>query len=290
MPQPECEVSKSELTPGKARVRSQQIRTDPRQGRPQARPDSPNLPIPPPRIRRKGGDALISRSSLAVSNLAGTVLSVNVGTPREFEYHGRPARSAIWKTPVSGRISARGVNLAGDDQADRGAHGGPDKAVYAYAMEDVRWWEKEIGRPLERGAFGENLTTEGIDVNEALVGQRWTIGTTLLEVSEPRIPCWRLGVRMNDESFVRRFTEAMRPGAYLRILEEGDVGAGDEIRTVERPSTDLTIRDVFRIYTRDRSEAARLLEVPVMSDAWKRWASRQVEKAGHAPPKSAGEN
>src|SRR5262245_59610897 len=123
----------------------------------------------------------------------GRVLSVSVGPVREFEYNGRPAKSGIWKSPVAGRIAVRGVNLAGDDQADRKAHGGPDKVVYAYAVEDARWWEKEIGRPFPYGEFGENLTTEGFDVNEARVGERWQIGTTVLEVSEPRIPCWRLG-------------------------------------------------------------------------------------------------
>lgn len=209
---------------------------------------------------------------------AGKVLSVNVGAPREFEYGGRVARSAIWKTPVAGRVAARGVNLAGDDQADRGAHGGPDKAVYAYAIEDARWWERQTGRPFAHGEFGENLTTEGIEVNDALVGERWSVGTTILEVSEPRIPCWRLGVRMNDARFPRLFTEARRPGPYLRIVAEGDLGAGDEIRVVERPGTNLTIRDVFRIYTRDRQEVGRLLEVPQMSDAWKRWASDFLQK------------
>jgi MOSC domain-containing protein YiiM len=131
----------------------------------------------------------------------GKVLSVNVGTVREFAYGGRPAKSAIWKSPADGRIAARGVNLAGDDQADRKAHGGPDKAVYAYAVEDARWWKQEIGRSLAYGEFGENLTTEGIEVNDALVGERWEIGTVVLEVCEPRIPCWRLGVRMNDKMF-----------------------------------------------------------------------------------------
>jgi MOSC domain-containing protein YiiM len=99
----------------------------------------------------------------------GQVLSVNVGTVREFEYNGRPAKSAIWKSPAVGRIAARGVNLDGDDQADRKAHGGPDKAVYAYAVEDLRWWEPEVGRRLAYGEFGENLTTEGIAVNTALI-------------------------------------------------------------------------------------------------------------------------
>ena len=220
--------------------------------------------------------------------LAGKVLSVNVGKAREFEYNGRLARSAIWKSPVAGRIAARGVNLAGDDQADRKAHGGPDKALYAYAVEDARWWEQEIGRALAYGEFGENLTTEGIDVNDALVGERWQIGTVVLEVSEPRIPCWRLGVRMNDKMFPRRFTEAMRPGAYLRIAVEGDVGAGDEVSVVERPDHDLTIRDVFRIYNRDRAEVERLLTVPRMSDSWRRWAADFLQKTKGRPADGAG--
>jgi len=213
----------------------------------------------------------------------GKVLFVNVGGVRAFEYNGRTARSAIWKTPVPGRIAARGVNLAGDDQADRQAHGGPDKAVYAYAAEDARWWDQEIGRVLAPGEFGENLTTEGIEVNTALVGERWQVGTTVLEVSEPRIPCWRLGVRMSDRTFPRRFTEALRPGAYLRIVVEGDVGAGDAIRVVQRPGHDLTVRDVFRIYTRDREEAGRLLAVPGMSEAWRRWAGDFVQKTRDRP-------
>src|SRR5881275_2662538 len=157
------------------------------------------------------------------------VLSVNVGTPRTTEWGGRLVTSGIWKEPVDGPVALAGVNLEGDDQADRRAHGGPDKAVYAYAVEDLRWWAQEIGRPPQYGELGENLTTEGMDVNGALVGERWAIGTTVLEVSEPRVPCWRLGVRMNDKLFPRRFTEALRPGAYLRILVEGTMGVGDEI-------------------------------------------------------------
>jgi MOSC domain-containing protein YiiM len=221
-----------------------------------------------------------------VAATAGKVLSVNVGAVREFEYRGRPAKSAIWKSPATRRIAARGVNLEGDHQADRKAHGGPDKAMYAYAIEDIRWWEQEIGRSLAYGEFGENLTTEGLEVNNALVGDRWEIGTTVLEVSEPRIPCWRLGVRMNDEMFPRRFTEALRPGPYLRIVVEGDVGAGDEIRVVERPDHNLTIRDVFRIYTRDRDEVELLLAVPQMSESWRRWADDWLRKAKSRPTDS----
>jgi MOSC domain-containing protein YiiM len=209
---------------------------------------------------------------------AGKVLSVNVGLPCEFEYNGRPARSAIWKSPVAGRVAAGGVNLAGDDQADRQAHGGPNKAVYAYAVEDLDWWAQEIGRPLQYGEMGENLTTEGIEVNGALVGERWAIGTTVLEVSEPRVPCWRLGVRMNDKLFPRRFTGALRPGAYLRILVEGDIGAGDEIQVIERPDHGITVRDVLRIYAFDRQEVGRLLTIPGMSESWRRWADHYLQE------------
>jgi MOSC domain-containing protein YiiM len=216
----------------------------------------------------------------------GKVLSINVGGVREFVYHGRPAKSAIWKAPIAGRIAARGVNLEGDDQADREAHGGPDKALYAYAVEDLRWWEARLGRSLPYGQFGENVTTEGIEVNDALVGERWEIGSTVLEVSEPRVPCWRLGVRMDDPMFPRRFTDALRPGAYLRIVVEGNVGAGDEIRVTGKPLHDLTIRDFFRIYSRDRDELERLVAIPGISESWREWAERLLQKAksSHASP------
>jgi len=184
---------------------------------------------------------------------------------------------------VAGRVAARGVNLAGDDQADRRAHGGPDKAVYAYAVEDLGWWAQEIGRPLQYGELGENLTTEGIEVNRALVGERWAIGTTVLEISEPRVPCWRLAVRMNNTLFPRRFTKALRPRAYLRILVEGEVGAGDEIQVIERPDHDLTIRDILRIYAFDRQEVGRLLAIPRMSESWRRWAERYLRETSGRP-------
>lgn len=208
----------------------------------------------------------------------GKVLSVNVGGIRQFDYHGRPAVSAIWKSPIKGRVAVRGVNLEGDEQADREVHGGPDKAVYAYAIEDTRWWAEELGRSLEYGEFGENLTTEGIDVTNAVVGARWEIGSAVLEVSEPRVPCWRLAVRMEDNGFPRQFTKAGRPGTYLRIAVEGKLGSGDEVRLVEQPDHDLTIGDVFRIFTRDREEAERLLTVSQLPSSWRQWAERWLEQ------------
>jgi MOSC domain-containing protein YiiM len=134
-----------------------------------------------------------------------------VGTGR------RTVLTAIWKAPIEGRVRVRGVNLDGDDQADRLLHGGPDKAVYAYAIEETRDWKGEVGRELGPGAFGENLTTSGIDVSGALLRERWRIGTTLLESVQPRLPCFKLGLRMNDPTFVKRFAQASRTGAYLRI-------------------------------------------------------------------------
>lgn len=218
----------------------------------------------------------------------GRLVSVNVGRPKQFDFNGHPAKSAIWKSAVTGRVVARGVNLEGDDQADRKSHGGPDKAIYAYALEDVGWWEQEMGRTFSYGEFGENLTTEGIDANNALIGERWEIGTTLVEVSQPRIPCWRLGVRMNDPLFPHRFADAMRPGAYLRIVREGDVGAGDQIRIVERPHHDLKVVDVFRIYFRDRDGVGRLLTVPQLSEGWREWAKELLQRRGSEPNEVSG--
>lgn len=203
------------------------------------------------------------------------VVSVNVGRPREVEYRGRRVTSSIWKSPVAGPVAARGVNLDGDDQADREVHGGPDKAVYAYALEDLRYWEEELGRALEPGSFGENLTTSGIDLSRALVGERWRVGTVTLEVSQPRSPCWKLGMRMEDPAFPRRFTAAGRPGAYLRILQQGTLSAGDAIQILMRPSHGVSVGEVFRIFSRDRGEAERLLSVPELSEGWKDWAREQ---------------
>ncbi len=206
------------------------------------------------------------------------VLSVNIGTTKEFEYKNRTAKSAIWKSPTSNRLMAQGVNLDGDEQADREAHGGVDKAIYAYAIEYIHWWQDKINRSIEYGELGENLTTQGIDVNNSLVGEQWKVGNAILEVSEPRIPCWRLGVRMNDKTFPREFTRALRAGTYLRIATEGDIGEGDEVTIAYKPDHDLTVREVFRIYTQAHDEAARLLAVSQISDAWKRWANDILAK------------
>jgi MOSC domain-containing protein YiiM len=175
------------------------------------------------------------------------LLSVNVGRPQPVGLRrGRTVRSAIGKAPVDGRVRVAGINVEGDDQADRRVHGGPDKAVYAYATEDTAWWERELGRELGPGAFGENLTVEGVDVSGALIGERWRLGTVELEVCQPRFPCFKLGLRFGDPQMLRRFTLAERPGAYLRIVREGEIGAGDTIEAHDRPAHGVTIAVVAR--------------------------------------------
>ena len=199
-------------------------------------------------------------------------MSVNVGTVRSVEHRGRTVTTAIFKAPVDRRVTASGVNVDGDDQADRVNHGGPDQALYAYAAEDAGWWSEQLGRPLEPGSFGENLTTRGLDVNGALIGERGRIGNAVFEVSAPRIPCFKLGIRMGDGRFPQRFARAGRPGAYLRIPEPGDIGAGDLITVERRPSHDVTVGLVARAYNDDRSLAQTLLEAPQLGAGWREWA------------------
>jgi MOSC domain-containing protein YiiM len=208
------------------------------------------------------------------------VESVNVGTPRAVGWRGRTVTTAIWKAPVVGRVAVRGVNVDGDEQGDRKVHGGVDKALYAYAAEDYGWWAEQLGRPLGPGTFGDNLTTRGLEVSAAVVGERWRAGATLLEVAQPRIPCFKLGIRMGSQRFPRRFAAAGRPGAYLRILAEGEVAAGDRVEVVHRPGHGLTVAEVSRIYHGDHAGAARLLEVPELADGWKQWAARFAAAPG----------
>jgi len=194
----------------------------------------------------------------------GALISVNVGLPKEVDTGRRIVETAIWKHPVEGRVKVRGVNLEGDRQADLSVHGGENKAVYAYAIEETRLWEGELGRLLGPGAFGENLTTEGIDVSGAVLGERWRVGTTLLEVVQPRLPCFKLGLKMGDPGFLRRFAQASRPGAYLKIVEEGDLGAGDAIKVDlgGRPDHGVSVRLVSDAMLVDHSLIPRVEAAP----------------------------
>lgn len=209
-----------------------------------------------------------SRSSQNLDLIVGELDSVNVGSIRTMRVGRRMIETAIWKFPVAGRIPVCGVNLRGDDQADRSVHGGTDKAVYAYALEDTAWWETQTDKKLGAGAFGENLSVRGLDVTGARVGEIWRVGTAVLEVRQPRLPCFKLALRMGDPMFPRLFAHAGRPGAYLAILEEGDVGAGDRIDVLARPTHEVTVGLMAHALLRDHTRLTELLAAPRLSEAW----------------------
>ena len=213
--------------------------------------------------------------------MAASVLSVQVAEPREIVWLGRTATTSIWKKLVEGRVRVGEASLEGDLQADLRFHGGTDKAVYAYAREDYDWWEGELGHPLANATFGENLTVEGLDVTAALVGERWRIGSSLLEVTGPRTPCWKLGARMESTEFPVYFAAAGRPGAYLRVLEQGDLGAGDEVEVLHQPGHRLAVGDVAEIYHGDRDRCEELLRAPELGSEWHAWVR---ERLGGAYP------
>ena len=199
------------------------------------------------------------------------VLSVNVGPVRDVEWRGDVVSTAIWKHPVAGRVALRGVNFAGDDQADRTVHGGPDKAVYAYAREDYDFWHAHEGLDIEPALFGENLTTEGIDLSSALVGERWRVGSTVLEVAQIRLPCFKLGIRLADPRFPQRFQRVGRMGAYLRVVQEGTVAAGDVIDVVFRPTHGVTLTTMLEALD-DDDQARRLTRAGYLPGFWQRVA------------------
>ena len=204
--------------------------------------------------------------------MGASLSSVNVGRAQTVPGGRRYVRSAIWKTPVEGRVAVRGVNLDGDEQADRRVHGVPDKAVYAYGADEIALWERELGRDLGPSPFGENLTVEGLDVSGARVGDRWAVGTTVLEVVQPRLPCFKLGVKFGDPKFLKQFARAGRPGAYLRIVEEGELGVGDAVEVVRRADHDVSVRFMMHALLVDQSMLGELLEIPGLIDEWRSYA------------------
>jgi MOSC domain-containing protein YiiM len=165
----------------------------------------------------------------------GMILAVSVGPVRVHEWQGRQVRTAIFKSPVKGPVMVHFDRLEGDGRGDLRSHGAPHNAVYAYAIEDLRWWSDQLGRTLEPGVMGENLTLDGVDLTHGLIGEQWRIGGALLEIAKHRSPCYKLGLRFGDPTFPRRFADARRLGVYLRVLEEGLVAAGDQVTRVPPP-------------------------------------------------------
>jgi MOSC domain-containing protein YiiM len=207
----------------------------------------------------------------------GQVISVNVGQPADVPWAKTLGRTAIDKRPVTSRVAVGRLGVAGDVQVDKRHHGGPEQAVYAYAREDLDWWAARLGDgELRNGIFGENLTLRGVDPNGALLGERWRVGSALLEVTGPRVPCGVFRAWMDRPGWVGRFTRAERTGAYLRVLEEGDVAAGDPTVIEHRPErgTSVTVTEAFRAFHGDQDLMRRILALPGHSARWDKVGER----------------
>jgi len=196
------------------------------------------------------------------------VVSVNTGHGRDAEWAGRLRRTAIDKRPAGGPVAVGRLGLAGDEQVDKPDHGGYEQALYAYAREDLDWWVERLGRELASGTFGENVTTSGLDITGSLIGEVWRLGSAVVQVTSPRIPCAVFAGWMDERQWVKRFADAGRAGAYLRVLEEGQVGAGDPAEVVARPTTRVTIAESVRAYYGDVDLMRRLLLVEGRSSKW----------------------
>jgi ferredoxin-NADP reductase/MOSC domain-containing protein YiiM/ferredoxin len=218
----------------------------------------------------------------------GRLLSVNVGGPREIEWEGKTVRTAIWKEAVTGPRMVRRINIDGDDQADRLAHGGEHRAVFVYQIESYRYWERELGRSdFSHGQFGENFTVEGLADDEVCVGDRYRIGEALFEVTQPRVTCYRVGIRMDEPAMPSLLVAHHRPGFYLRVLEEGSVQAGDAIVKVADGPERLTVAQVDALlYLPNKSRALleRALRVPALSEGWKGSFRELLAKADGGAP------
>jgi ferredoxin-NADP reductase/MOSC domain-containing protein YiiM len=212
-------------------------------------------------------------STVATTSPAGRLLSVNVGMPQDIEWEGRTVRTAVWKDPVDGRRAVRRLNIDGDGQGDLAGHGGVNRAVFVYQIESYRHWQEFLGRDdFTYGQFGENFTVEGLADDEACIGDRYRIGTALLEVSQPRVTCYRVGIRMNEPQMPALLVAHRRPGFYLRVIEEGEVQAGDAIELVERGAEAMTVAEIDGLlYLPDhaRRGLTRALRIPALSDGWK---------------------
>lgn len=205
-----------------------------------------------------------------------TVRSVNVGLPREVLWHGRPVTTGIYKEPVDGRVALRTLNLDGDRQADLSVHGGAAKAVYCYPSEHYAYWRDELGRSdLPDGMFGENFTTIGVDEDSVHIGDEFAIGTARVVVTQPRMPCYKLGIRFGSDDMVKRLLASGRSGFYLAVVRDGQVGAGDPIERLARHPAAVRVSDITRLYVAKRYGAdeatmvLRALSVEALPDSWK---------------------
>ncbi len=208
------------------------------------------------------------------------IVSVNVGRPREIDWKGKTIRTSIFKEPVQGRVRLEALNFVGDEQADLSVHGGPQKAVYGYASEHYDFWRQELpGVHLPWGAFGENLTTEGLLEEEINIGNRYQLGSAVVMVTQPRIPCYKLGVRFGRDDIVKRFLKSGRPGFYFSVIQEGEVGAGDALELDYREAADVTVADILRLYVTDKQNLSltqRAVQVAALADGWRDYFQRRL--------------
>ncbi len=210
------------------------------------------------------------------------VLSVNTGAVRDMAAGGRTIRTGFVKTPVDGPVELGPTGFAGDGQAHRKVHGGPEMAAYLYSADDYAWWEDALGKPLPPGTFGENLTVTGLRGDVVHIGDRLAIGPVLVEVTSPREPCATFEARMGEPGWIRRFLDADRPGFYVRVLRTGPVTAGDPVERIETGPGRLTVVEIHRIYARGHDDLERMVRARAgagrLKDTWREWLDERIAR------------
>jgi MOSC domain-containing protein YiiM len=210
------------------------------------------------------------------------VLSVNVGLPREVTWQGKRVTTGIFKEPIRGRLMMRTLNLDGDQQADLRVHGGVSKAVYAYPSKHYNYWRTELpGMDLSPGMFGENFTTEGLIEDAVYIGDRFRIGETEVTVTEPRMPCYKLGIKFGRADIIKRFLASRRTGFYFAVMGEGMVGAGDAVELIGREQQEISVADITRLYAFDKDDVKslrRAIQVEALPQSWKGYFQHRLEK------------
>jgi MOSC domain-containing protein YiiM len=201
------------------------------------------------------------------------LVSVNVGLPREIVYKGRSITTGIFKAPVAGRLRARRLNLDGDRQADLTVHGGPEIAVYVYPAEHYPYWREELpDTQMDYSMFGENFTSTGLLEDEVSIGDRFRIGSATFQVTQPRMPCYKLAAKFQRDDMLKRFLKSMRTGFYFSVVEEGEVGAGDVIEPISRDAAGVTVTDIARLYLskgKDQEALRRAVGVEALPASWR---------------------
>lgn len=217
------------------------------------------------------------------------IVSLNVGLPREVVWHGINVTTGIFKYPVQGRVALRRLNLDGDRQADLTVHGGEYKAVYCYPLEHYEYWKRKLpGRDLPRGIFGENFTVEGLLEDDVYIGDRFAVGSAEVIVTQPRLPCYKLGVRFEADDMVKLFFESRRTGFYVAVTREGDVGAGDAIARIAREDDAVSVADMTRLYAEKRYSEAdfavlrRASKVEALPESWKEYLRERLQRIPQA--------